>query len=140
LVALWVLDRLDAEFLATAVISQQTSLDNAPWIRGVTLADPQRALAYAGLDRGEAEVLALASERDARLVLIDERRARRYAQRLGVPITGTVGLLLLAKEKGLVPAVAPLLTTLTDNGLYLSDALVSEALQLAGEETTDPPG
>jgi predicted nucleic acid-binding protein len=52
-----------------------------------------------GLDRGEAEVLALAEEREARLVVIDERKARRYAQRLGIPLTGTLGLLVAAKER-----------------------------------------
>ncbi len=80
--------------------------------------------------------IALAEEREARLVIIDERKARRYAQRLGLPITGTVGLLLLAKEKGCILSVAPLLNELQKNGLYLSSSLVTKALQLAGENSS----
>jgi predicted nucleic acid-binding protein len=84
LVSLCLLDRLDllrdlfgetlipptvrAEFLAAETFMRQAALTEAPWIRAVPLAYPQRALAYADLDRGEAEVLALAEERNARLV------------------------------------------------------------------------
>jgi predicted nucleic acid-binding protein len=66
-------------------------------------------------------------------VILDERRGRRYAQRLGLPLTGTMGLLLLAKEKGLIADLAPLLTELQDAGLYLHPALVAQVLRLAEE-------
>ena len=64
-------------------------LDNSPWIKSTALENPRQALVYVGLDRGKAEVLALACERSARLVIIDERRGRQYARRLGLPLTGT---------------------------------------------------
>ncbi len=98
LVALWVLGRLDLlrelydevlipqavyeEFVATERAVRQAALENAPWIRPVLLANPRCARVYIGLDLGEAEVLALAEERAARLVIIDELKGRRYAQRL----------------------------------------------------------
>jgi len=150
LVALWVLDRLDLlrelydevlipqavydEFVATERAVRQAALENAPWIRPVSLANPQRARVYIGLDLGEAEVLALAEERAARLVIIDELKGRRYAQRLEMPLTGTLGLLLLAKERGLVATLAPLLVELQEAGLYLGAALIDRALRLAGEK------
>jgi len=121
------------EFLATEQALRQAALGNAPWIRPVPLENPQRARVYIGLDQGEAEVLALAEERAARLVIIDELKGRRYAQRLELPLTGTLGLLLLAKEKGLVADLAPLLAELQDAGLYLSPDLIAQVLQLAGE-------
>jgi predicted nucleic acid-binding protein len=86
-----------------------------------------------GLDRGEAEVLTLAVEREARLVVIDERKGRRYARHLGLPLTGTLGILLLAKEKGLVTAVGPLIEKLQASGLYLAPELVERVLILAQE-------
>jgi predicted nucleic acid-binding protein len=64
---------------------------------------------------------------------MDERRGRRYARRLGLPLTGTVGVLLLAKEDGLITAVAPLLQQLLDQGLYFSPELISQTLTLAQE-------
>ncbi len=129
----WIPQAVEDEFLATEPIDRRTALNNAPYIKTVPLTHPQRALAYVGLHHGEASVLALAEEHDARLVIIDERKARGYAQRIGLPLTGTIGVLLLAKNEGLIGAIKPLLTTLHDNGLYLSVPLTNKALQLAGE-------
>lgn len=149
LVALWSLDRLDllrdlfgevwlptaveAEFLALDPVGRQRALVDVDWLQTVSLADPRHALTYTGLDRGEAEVLALAVEHKARLVIMDERKGRRYARRLGLSLTGTIGVLLLAKEEGLITAVAPLIQQLLEQGLYFSPELVSRALVLARE-------
>lgn len=99
LVALWTLGRLDilrdlfqeiliphtvqAEFLAIEKLARQTALEAAPWVKSASLENPRRGLAFVGLDRGEADVLALAEERQARLVVIDEKKARRFAERWG---------------------------------------------------------
>jgi hypothetical protein len=121
------------EFLATERAARQSALKNVPWIRITTLTNPQRMRVYVGLDEGEAAVLALAEERDARLVIIDELRGRRYAQRLGLPLTGTLGVLLTAKNRGLITQISPLLQTLVDEGLYLTPALIHQVRKLAGE-------
>ena len=113
--------------------SREVNLAAAPWVETLDLADPARADLLADLDRGEAEVIALAQETRARLVVIDERLGRQHARRLGLPLTGTIGILLRAKEKGLVPSLRPLLATLQAGGIYLGAALVDEALRLAGE-------
>jgi len=105
----------------------------ADWLQVKTLKDPRRADLLSDLDRGEAEVLALAQELNVDLVIIDERLARRHAKRLGLMLTGTLGILLRAKENGLVPVVAPLIKVLQENGIRLSERVVSEALRLAGE-------
>ncbi len=110
-----------------------TELHAATWLRATALQDPRRADLLADLDRGEAEVIALAQELDADLVIIDERLARRHAKRLGLTLTGTLGVLLKAKHLGLVPSVAPLIEQLRQAGIRLSDAVVAEALKLAGE-------
>ncbi len=111
-----------------------TELQRANWIRITPLQDPRRAdLLLSDLDRGEAEVIALAQELNADLVVVDERLARRHAGRLGLALTGTLGVLLKAKEQGLVPAVGPLIDQLRHGGIRLSEAVVAEALKLAGE-------
>lgn len=84
------------------------------------------------VDDGEAEAIALASEKSCRIIL-DDRQARVVARRLGLAITGTVGLLLRAKCNGVIPAIKPLLEGLEQNNFYLSEALRAEALKLAGE-------
>ena len=122
------------EFLATERSVRQVALAENPWIKKTSLANPRQALIYVGLDQGEAEVLALASERSARLVVIDELKGRRYAQRLGLPLTGTVGVLLTAKAQDLIPAVSPLIDELLTAGLFLTPKLIKKTLRLAGEK------
>ncbi|MFZ1768725.1 MAG: DUF3368 domain-containing protein [Caldilinea sp.] len=149
LVALWTLRRLDlfqllfgevlapaavhAEFLATERSLRQSTLATAFWIRPVELTDPRRADTFVGIGRGEAEVLALAQERNARLVVIDDLRARRYAKRLTIPLTGTLGLLMLAKSEGRLAEVYPLIRELQMAGIFFSASLVEEVLMLVGE-------
>ncbi len=84
------------------------------------------------VDSGEAEAIALAQELGCRIIL-DDRKARMVAQRLGVAVTGTVGLLLKAKQAGVIPSLLPLLDALDANHFYVSRALREEALRLAGE-------
>ena len=152
LVSLWALDRLDLfrdlwgqilipeavrdEFLAIEQPARTTALEEAPWIRSIPLSSPKRALAFAGLDRGEAEVLALAEETGAQLVVLDERRGRRFAQRMGFALTGTLGLLLLAKEEGLIPSVGSEIQKLQTYGLFIEDTLARRVLNLAGEDSS----
>jgi len=85
------------------------------------------------LGRGESEAIALAVEIGASRLILDDRRARRIARNLGVPITGTVGVDLRAKQLGVIPLVRPVLDAMRVAGLWLSDAVYQQALQLAGE-------
>ena len=109
------------------------ALRKSHWIQTVNLRAPQNADLLADLDRGEAEAITLAQEQAADLIIIDEKLGRRYAHRLGLTSTGTVGVLLRAKREGLIKSLKPLVETLRASGFYLADALVEEALRLAGE-------
>ena len=73
----------------------------------MSLTDPQSTSVYGRLDPGEASVLALAKEHDAHLVIIDEKKAREEARQIGLPVKGTIGVLLEAKKKGLIDAIKP---------------------------------
>jgi predicted nucleic acid-binding protein len=97
------------------------------------LFDPRRADLLNDLDRGEAEVLALAQEQQADLVIMDERLGRRHARRLGFNLTGVLGILLRAKRQNQLTLIRPLIMQLQQGGIHLSDPLVSKVLELAGE-------
>lgn len=124
---------VQAEVIAGGSRNGAAELRRATYIRSVPLQDTQRATLLSDLDRGEAEVIALGIERQADLLIIDEQLGRRHAQRLGLPITGTLGVLLKAKQLGYVPEVKPLILQLRQNGIRLSDALTKRMLELAGE-------
>jgi len=113
--------------------SDKVAVGKKAWIKTVALQDARRASLIIGLDRGEAEVLALAQELRAELVLLDERLGRQYAWRAGLLLSGTLGVLVKAKHQGIIPAVAPLTQALHECGIHLSEAVVAEAIRLAGE-------
>ena len=86
------------------------------------------------LDEGEAEAIALAIELRAGLLLLDERRGRAVASRLGIRFVGLLGVLIEAKQKGYHPAVKPVLDDLvTKAGFWVSQQLYARVLQAAGE-------
>jgi predicted nucleic acid-binding protein len=151
LVALWAIGRLDLlrdlfkevlipqeveqEFLAIDEATRGQALAASSWIKTVQLSKARKAVAYVGLDPGEAAALAVAEERDARLIVLDDKRARQFAERMGIPVTGTLGVLLRAKQAGLIESVANPIRQLMEVGLFLSPALVRQALRIADEET-----
>jgi hypothetical protein len=86
------------------------------------------------LDPGESETIALAIELKADLVLMDETEGRHKAKRLGLNVTGVIGILLEAKLKGYISQVQSLLDGLRQEaGFYLSSRVYQEALKLAEE-------
>lgn len=84
------------------------------------------------VDRGEAAAIALARERKFYLV-VDDRRARQVAGHLGIPMVGTVGLLVLAKRRGLLGRLKPVLLELEGAGFHLGARLLEQALKMVDE-------
>lgn len=85
------------------------------------------------LGPGETEVLMLALEAPEAIVVLDDALARQLAEALGLRLTGTLGLLLDAKQAGLVPALAPLLDQLQALRFRLAPQTRTAVLKLAGE-------
>jgi predicted nucleic acid-binding protein len=84
------------------------------------------------VDDGESEAIALAYELGFRLV-VDDKQARNIAKRLDIEIIGTVGILVKAKQLGLIDQLLTILEALENKGFYLSQSLKTEALILVGE-------
>ena len=75
----------------------------------------------------------LASDAGADLVIVDEAPARKRAAALGLPLTGTVGVLIRAKTEGELEAVRPVLDHLRRTSLWISDGLYRKALRAVNE-------
>jgi predicted nucleic acid-binding protein len=108
-------------------------LDTCDWITLRAPADTTAVRRAARLGAGETEVLALGLETPGAVVLLDDKSARRAAAVLSMPFRGTLGLLLDAKSRGLVPEVGPFLTQLSACGFRLSAEAAREFLFRAGE-------
>jgi uncharacterized protein len=96
--------------------------------------DPLLRLLQRDLDAGEAEAIALAVERKADLILLDEALGRQAAALYGLKRTGVVGILMRARREGLVTSLKTELDRLrTQSGFRISDQLYYDALHAVGE-------
>lgn len=87
----------------------------------------------AHIDKGESACIILYKESDADLLAINDLKARGIASALGIKVIGTLGILLLAKDKGLIKEIRPLLDKLRKIGAYISNSLYIRILKDVGE-------
>jgi len=85
------------------------------------------------LDDGEASVIAVALQHGGSMAILDDLAARRCAQALKIPTQGTLGLVLVAKQIGLIKAVLPVVEDLENAGMYMTVRLKTQILAAAGE-------
>ncbi|MDD5029651.1 MAG: DUF3368 domain-containing protein [Rhodoferax sp.] len=140
-----VTDLVVSEITQGGVFPDTTSLLQTlqqPWLEivpmtEVLLAQCSNWVNLHQIEMAEASALVLASQRMAQgdevLVMVDEARGRMAAEHAHIAITGTAGLLLLAKNLGLLPAVQPLLLALQLQEYFLSERLLQAVLRQAGE-------
>ncbi|MDM8565664.1 DUF3368 domain-containing protein [Candidatus Halobeggiatoa sp. HSG11] len=92
------------------------------------------SLLYTDLDKGESEAITLAIEQQADIILLDERSARKKATNLNLTVLGTIGILIWAKQVGLVENLKIQLDTLqTDGKFRFSQTIYKKALKYVGE-------
>jgi predicted nucleic acid-binding protein len=112
----------------------KNEVNRATWIETVSVKDRLAVeVLLDELDLGEAETIVLAREIGADWVLMDEKKGRRKLTQLGLKKIGTVGILLKAKQVGLLPVIRPDLERLRQQGFSLSQVVVDAALREANE-------
>lgn len=106
----------------------------AGWLRVAPVLDDGRLADFLRIvDGGEAEAMALCLQQPTRFLLIDDEKGRKVARRLGIPMVGVAGVLLVAKSRGLLATVSPVLEDLTGVGYRLSQRLVDAVRRSANE-------
>ncbi len=123
-----------AELAAGAELGERIpDLAQLTWVTIRTVNVPNSLRSIKDLGKGEMEAIALGLESTNSLLLLDDRLGRQVAAQNGLTFTGTVGVLLRAKANGLIPLLAPLLEQLKDSRFRISDQVIRDTLELAGE-------
>jgi predicted nucleic acid-binding protein len=109
------------------------ALQSKIWLKQTAVGDIPARIARWDLGSGEAEVLSWALRHPGCEAILDNRLGRRCARALGVPARGTLGVVLLGKKRGVIPAARPVMEALVRAGLFLAPDLREQALHLVGE-------
>jgi len=145
LVALAVMDRLSLleeifdEIFVPQAVYDEVSIDNKPQSLKLELflADKiiqvKLDISKMGLGQGELEAITLYQNTKADFLLIDDRRAKNFAKLNGIEVIGSLGVILLAKEKGLIESVRDDFKKLLDSNLFISQSLIDKILKEVGE-------
>lgn len=104
------------------------------WIRVEKIKhESNKAMFKAKLHSGEVEVMILAEELGADLLIMDDNAAKKTAKFMGFDVAGTLGILVTAKENGYIDNVKSIMARMSEDGMYISDNVKNTVLRMAGE-------
>ncbi|BCL38544.1 DUF3368 domain-containing protein [Nostoc sp. MS1] len=109
------------------------ALNNTDWLVVQETPPVPNVILSWDLGLGESAVLTWGYTNPGTEVILDDLAARRCAATLGIPVRGTLGIVITAKQRGVIPAARPVLEQLRLCGMYLSDRVINQALTLVGE-------
>ena len=129
------LNRLYPRVVVTVEIREEFGEPLPSWMEVKEVVNKHyQELLEATLDKGEASAIALAIELGDVLLVVDDLKGRKEAKRLGLSITGTLGVLFSAKQRGFIPALKPCLDKLQEVDFRIAPQIVEELLRLSGEK------
>ncbi|HEY8927986.1 MAG TPA: DUF3368 domain-containing protein [Mucilaginibacter sp.] len=128
------MNKLFGIIVTTSYVAAEFALTLPSWFE---IIDPQnkkyQSIIESSVDKGEASAIALAIEFDESLLIIDDLKGRRFAQNLGLNITGTIGIIVEAKLLGFIPSVGEIITKIRETDFRISEKIELIALKKAGE-------
>ena len=128
------LHRVYGNIITTKEVADEFGEDIPAWITVHSAANVHyQTLLSMQVDRGEASAIALAIEYNDCLLMVDDMKARKVAIKLGLTITGTIGVIAKAKSLGYISAVEPYLKKIKDTDFRISDELYELVLREVGE-------
>jgi predicted nucleic acid-binding protein len=132
--ALFILEKLFGVVYTTPQVAGEYRLPLPAWVSVITPQDNKLLHTYKEvLDNGEASAMVLANEIEADLIIIDDGQARSFAKRIGINVTGSIGVLLLAKQNKVIPELSPYLDNIQQTNFRISEKILNEVRMLAGE-------
>ena len=128
------LQKVYGELITTPEIAEEFGEDLPNWIKTQAVTDKKyQDLLETQIDYGEASAIALATEYDDVLLLLDDLKARKLATRLKFKITGALGVIHRAKQMSLINKVKPLIDKLLLTDFRVADNIIKEILKLNNE-------
>ena len=129
-----ILQLLYKQIITTPEIVQEFGESLPDWIEIVSVSDKaKQELLEMQVDKGEASAIALALESENPFLIIDDNKARRLARNLKIKHTGTIGVIIAAKHKGIIDSIKPILEKIKTINFRISADLERQALLLAKE-------
>ena len=124
-----ILQKMYQKVYITDIVRFEIHADLPSWIEVTTLYDPTEfQILQLELDKGEASAIALALENPNSKIILDENKGRSVAKRLGLKVTGTIGIIITAKDLGLIQSGMEVLAKLEAHGFWLSEQLKKELI------------
>jgi uncharacterized protein len=108
-------------------------LSKIDWIKIIEIQNQNALKYFLDLDSGEAEAIVLATEIKADLIIMDEKLGRFHAKHADLKVTGIIGVLIKAKQQGIITEIKPLLSELIEKNIWIGDKLMNEILTQTGE-------
>lgn len=125
-----ILNKSYSDIVVTEEIAEEFGETLPEWVRIVPVTNKNyQKLLEATLDRGESSAIALAFDLPNSLLIVDDLKARKEAIRIGLKITGTLGVLYKAKLRGFIQDLKPVVIQLEKHGFHLSNKIREEILK-----------
>lgn len=128
------LQKVYTEIITTHTIAEEFGAVLPSWIQVTSPKDRVREVELSQqVDKGEASAIALALEMPDSLLILDDMKARRLARTLHLQLTGTLGVLIKAKQIGIIDVIKPTLIKIQASRFHISDELIEEVLRISQE-------
>ena len=129
-----ILRLLYKQVVTTTEIAQEFGESLPDWVEVVSVSDKvKQELLEMQVDKGEASAIALALESENPFIIIDDYKARKLAHNLKINHTGTIGVIIAAKRKGIIESIKPILEKIKATNFRISVELELQALLEANE-------
>ena len=128
------LQKVYGKIITTPEIAEEFGEELPNWVSIIKVKDKSRQLILEmQIDKGESSAIALAMETLDCTVILDDYKARVVAEKLGLTITGTIGVIIKAKLNGIIVSIKPMLAKLRKTEFRFSDEVEQNALKAANE-------
>jgi len=130
-----ILHKTFANIVTTSEIQKEYGLELPSWLQVREVKDVMlKEVLSASVDEGEASAIALAMETSNPILILDDLKGRKLASQMSLDFIGTLGLLIKAKEYGVIPAVRPYIEKMQTTNFRISPSLVNLILEKTGEK------